>query len=161
MFTKKKKKKKRLLFFDAQLTKVPQSCFFRPTQDIYPRSGQSFSSADLEKGHSCVISSELDCCRALCSGIRGPNIQRPQRLLPHHTNLSCPSLVTRELFFFRIDFKICTACFESLGTVSCCTCDPLTPWEPGRCRRPSDKNLLIVSTSRLADKRRPLVSILV
>lgn len=64
-------------------------------------------------------------------------------------------------FFFRIDFKICTACFESLGTVSCCTCDPLTPWEPGRCRRPSDKNLLIVSTSRLADKRRPLVSILV
>ena len=137
-----------------------QSCFFFfffcPTQDIYPRSGRSlFSSADSEKGHSCFISSELDCCRALCSGIRSTNIQRRRRLLPHHTNLSCPSLVTRELF--RIDFKIFTACFESLGTVSCCTCDPLTPCEPGRCWTSSDKNLLVVSTSWLADKRRPLV----
>ncbi len=62
--------------FDARGTKVVQSCFDQLRHLTKIRSLLSF--AGLEKVIHAFISSRLDCCRALYSGVRRRNIQRLQ-----------------------------------------------------------------------------------
>lgn len=60
------------LSFDAQMTKVLQSCFAQLRQLTKIRS--SLSSGDLENVIHAFISSRLDCCNALYSGISRGNV---------------------------------------------------------------------------------------
>ena len=65
-----------VLSFDAQVTKVLQSCFaqLRQLSKIRP----FLSSADLEKVLHAFIGSRLDYCNALYSGISRRNVRRLQ-----------------------------------------------------------------------------------
>ncbi|KAI2651743.1 tRNA 5-methylaminomethyl-2-thiouridine biosynthesis bifunctional protein MnmC [Labeo rohita] len=67
------------LSFNAQMTEVLQSCFVQLRQLMEIKSFLPF--ADLEKVTHAFISSKLDYCNALYSGISRRNIQRLQ-LLP-------------------------------------------------------------------------------
>ena len=64
------------LSFDSQVTKVVQSCFRQLRQLTRIRS--FLSSTDLEKVVHAFISSRLDYCNALYSGISKGNIRRSQ-----------------------------------------------------------------------------------
>ncbi len=64
------------LSFDVQVTKVVQSCFAQLRQLMKIKSFLSF--ADFEKVIHAFISSRLDYCNALYSGISQRNLQRLQ-----------------------------------------------------------------------------------
>ena len=73
------------LSFDTQVIKVVKSCFAQLRQLTKIRS--FLSSADLEKVIHAFISSRLDYCNALYSGISRRNIQRLQSPWIRH---DCP-----------------------------------------------------------------------
>ena len=148
--------------FDTQVTKVVQSCFAQLRQLTKIRS--FLSSADLEKVIHAFISSRLDYCNALYSGISRRNIQRLQliqnaaaRFLTRTKRCDHITPILAALHWlpvsFRIDFKILLLVFKALnGQAPAYICDLLTPYEPDRHLRSSSRALLMVPKSRLVSK---------
>ncbi len=102
--------------FDDQVTKVVQSCFAQLRQLTKIKLFLSF--ADLEKVIHAFISSRLDYCNALYSGISKRNLQRFQliqnaapRLLTHTKKSDHITPILAALHWlpvsFRIDFVAC------------------------------------------------------
>lgn len=109
------------LSFDAQVTKVVQSCFVQLRQLTKIRT--FLSSADLEKVIHAFISSRLDYCNALYSGISKGNIHSFQLiqntaasfLTRKRSDHITPILPALHWFpvSFRIDFKILLLVFKA------------------------------------------------
>ncbi|KAF7645912.1 hypothetical protein LDENG_00196260 [Lucifuga dentata] len=118
------------LSFDAQVTRVTQSCFFQRRQITKIKSFLNFK--DVEKVIHAFISSRLDYCNALYSGISKRNIHRLQLI---------QNAAARVLTRSRRSDHITPV----LG-------DLLTLYKPDRCLRSSDRNLLVVPKSRLVTK---------
>ena len=150
------------LSFDAQVTKVVQSCFAQLRQLSKVR---SFLSPTLfETVIHAFISSRIDYCNALYSGISKRNILRLQliqntaaRLLTHTRRSDHITPVLAALHWlpvsFRIDFKILLLVFKALnGQAPAYILEMLTPYEPDRSLRSSDRALLMVPKSRLVTK---------
>uniref|UniRef100_A0A667WJC6 Reverse transcriptase domain-containing protein n=1 Tax=Myripristis murdjan TaxID=586833 RepID=A0A667WJC6_9TELE len=147
---------------DAQVTKVVQTCFatLRQLSKIRP----FLSPALLEIIIHALISSRLDYCNALYSGISQHNIHRLQliqnaaaRLLTHTRRSDHITPVLAVLHWlpvsFRIDFKVLLLVFKALnGLAPPYIQDLLTPYEPGRSLRSSGRALLEVPYSRLVSR---------
>ncbi len=140
------------LSFDVQVTKVVQTCFAQLRQLTKIKS--FLSVADLQKVIHAFISSRLDYCNALYSGISQRNLQRLQLIqnaaawlltgIKKRDHIS-PILAALHwlLVSFRIDFKILLLPFKALkGQAPVCICDLLIPNEPDRCLRSSGRALL-------------------
>ncbi len=111
------------LSFDVPVTKVVQSCFAQLRQLTKIKSFLSL--ADLEKVIHAFISSRLDYCKALYSGISKRNLQRLQliqnaaaRLLTRTKKRDHITPILAALHWlpvsFRIDFKIVLLVFKAL-----------------------------------------------
>ena len=130
------------LSFNAQVTKVVQSCFAQLRQLKKIRS--FLSSADLEKVTHAFISSRLADCNALYSGISRQNIQRLQliqnaapRFLSRTKRCDHITPILAALHWlpvsFRIDFKILLLVFKALNESGCLylwSADSLWTWSP-------------------------------
>ncbi len=144
------------------MTKVVQSCFAQLRQLTKIKSFLSL--ADLEKVIHAFISSRLDYCNALYSGISKRNLQRLQliqnaaaRLLTRTKKRDHITPILAGLHWlpvsFRIDFKILLLVFKALKSqASVYICDLLIPYEPDHCLRSSSRALLMVPKSRLVTK---------
>ena len=150
------------LSFDHQVTKVVQCCFIQLRQLAKVR--PFLTTPDLEKVIHAFISSRLDYCNALYSGISKHNIHRLQliqnaaaRLLTRTKRTDHITPVLAALHWlpvrFRIDFKIALFVFKALhGQAPVYICNLLTPYKPDRRLRSNSKALLEVPKSRLVTK---------
>ncbi|KAF7653025.1 hypothetical protein LDENG_00087880, partial [Lucifuga dentata] len=148
------------LSFNAQVTKVIQTCFLQLRQISKIKSLLSFS--DLEKIFYAFISSRLDNCNALYSGISKGNIHQLQlientaaRLLTRSRRSDRISLILAGLHCFpvsfRIDFKVLLIVFKALhGSTPSHMRDRLTCCKPDCCLRSSGKILLVVPRCHVA-----------
>ncbi|KAF7650077.1 hypothetical protein LDENG_00131650, partial [Lucifuga dentata] len=147
------------LSFNAQVTKVVQTCFLQLRLISKVRPFLSFSA--LEKVIHAFITSRLDYCNALYSGISKGNINRLQLIQnaaawlltrSRKSNHITPILAGLHWLpaCFRIDFKILLLVYKALhNQAPIYICDLLTPYEPDCCLRTFGRNLLIVPESRL------------
>ena len=112
------------LSFDTRVTKVVQSCFAQLR--LLTKIRSFLSSADLEKVNHAFISTRLDYCNTLYSGISRRNIQRLQLIQNAAARfLTCtkrcdhitPILAALHWLpvSFRIDFKILLLVFKALN----------------------------------------------
>ncbi len=137
--------------FDAQVTKVLQSCFSQLRQLTKLKS--ILSRSDLDKVIHAFITSRLDYYNALYSGISKRNIQRLQliqnaaaRFLTGTKRSDHITPILAALHWlpvsFRIDFKILLLVFKALnGQAPAYIGDMLNPYEPGRSLRSSSRAL--------------------
>ena len=150
------------LSFDSQVTNVVQSCFGQLRQ--LTRISSFLSSTNLEKVVHAFISSRLDYCNALYSGISKGNIRRLQliqnaaaRLLTGTKSSEHISPTLAALHWlpvsFRMDFKILLLVFKTMnGQGPAYIRDLLLPYEPEHCLRSTGTALLMVLWSRLIIK---------
>ncbi len=150
------------LSFDVQVTKMVQSCFAQLRKLTKIKSFLSL--ADLEKDINAFISSRLDYCNVLYSGISKRNLQRLQliqnaaaRLLTRTKKRDHITPIIAALDWlpvsFRIDFNILLLVFKTLkGQAPVYICDLLILHEPDRCLRSSGRALLMVPKSQLVTK---------
>ncbi|KAF7661531.1 hypothetical protein LDENG_00259890 [Lucifuga dentata] len=150
------------LYFNAQVTKVVWTCFLQVRLISKVRPFLSFS--DLEKVIHTFITSRLDYCNTLYSGISKGNIHRLQliqnaavRLLTRSRRSDHIAPILAGLHWlpvcFRIDFKILLLVFKTLhGQAPIYIGDLLNPYEPDHCLRSSGGNLLTVPVSHLVTK---------
>ena len=142
--------------------RVVQPCFGQLRQ--LTRIHSFLSSTDLEKVVHAFISSRLDYCNALYSGISKGNIRRLQliqnaaaRLLTGTKRSDHISPILATLHWlplsFRIDFKILLLVFKALnGQAPTYIRDLLLPYKPDRCLRSAGTALLMVPRSCLVTK---------
>ncbi|KAF7644272.1 hypothetical protein LDENG_00224820, partial [Lucifuga dentata] len=145
-----------------QVTKVVQIFFLQLRLISKVRPFLSFS--DLEKVIHTFITSRLDYCNTLYSGISKGNIHRLQliqntaaRFLTRSRRrdhiIAILAGLHRLPFCFRIDFKILLLVFKALhGQAPIYIGDLLSPYEPDGCLRFSGRNLLTVPESHLVTK---------
>ena len=150
------------LAFDVQITKVVQSCFLQIRNIAKVK--HFLSRADLEIVIHAFISSRLDYCNSLYSGLSLKAISRLQfiqnaaaRLLTNSRKYDHINPILAELHWlpvkYRIDFKLLLITFKALhGLAPAYIPDLLKPYEPGRCLRSSGRTLLATPTARLVTK---------
>ncbi|KAF7667099.1 hypothetical protein LDENG_00076430, partial [Lucifuga dentata] len=146
------------LSFNVQVTKVVQSCFFQLRLIFKVRPFLSFS--DLEKVIHAFITSRLNYCNALYSGISKGNIHRlhliqnsAARLLTHSRRSDHIQFLQAFTGYQLVLELILLFVFKAIhGQVPIYICDLLTFYEPDCCLRSSDRNLLIVPECRLLPK---------
>ena len=139
-----------------------QSCFAQLRHLTKIRS--FFSSADLEKVIHAFISSRLDNCNTLYSGINRWNIQRLQLIqnaaawfLTRTKRCDHVTPILAALHWlpgsFRVDFKILQLVFKALnGQSPAYLCDLLTLYEPDRCLGSSSRDFLMFQNLNLSLK---------
>ncbi|KAF7661202.1 hypothetical protein LDENG_00266910 [Lucifuga dentata] len=139
-----------------------QSCSFQLRQITKSKTFLTFK--DLEKVIHAFISSSLDHCNALYSGIRKSNIHQLQQvqnaaawLLTGSNRRQYITPVLASLHWvpvhFRINFKILLITFKAyLGLAPSYNCDMLKSYEPARSLRSSGSDLLTIPKSNLKTK---------
>ena len=146
------------LSFSPQITRVVQTCHYqlRNIAKIKP----FLSKIDLEKVIHAFISSRLDFCNSLYSGLCKKSISRLQiiqnsaaRLLTNTKKREHITPILAALHWlpvsFRIDFKILLMTFKAChGLAPTYISALLSPHVSGRCLRSSDMALLKVHPSR-------------
>ena len=152
------------LSFGPQITRVVQTCYFQ-LRNI-ARIKSFLSTADLEKVIHAFISSRLDFCNSIYSGLCKKSISRLQlvqnsaaRLLTNTKKCEHITPILASLHWlpisFRIDFKILLTTFKARqGLAPGYITALLSPVEPGsgRCLRSSGQALLKGHPSRLVTR---------
>ena len=147
------------LSFNNQVTKVVQSCFFQLRNIAKIKSFLSYS--DLEKVIHAFISSRLDYCNSLYSGLNKKTISRLQlvqnaaaRLLTNTRRRDhiTPALASLHWLpvSFRIDFNILLITFKALhGLAPSYIADMSEYHNPGYSLRSANKALLDIPDTKL------------
>ena len=150
------------LTFNPQVTRVVQTCYFQ-LRNI-SRIKSFLSPADLEKVIHAFISSRLDYCNSIYSGLCKKSISRLQlvqnsaaRLLTNAKKREHITPILATLHWlpvtYRIDFKILLLTFKALnGQAPQYVSDMLAPYKPKRPLRSADKALLEAPTAHLIGK---------
>ena len=150
------------LSFDGQVTRVVQACFIQLRNISKIKSFLTFT--DLQTVINALITSRLDYCNSLYSGLSKKVISRLQliqnsaaRLLTNTRRRDHITPVLASLHWlpvsFRIDFKILLTTFKALrGLAPSYISDMLTPYEPVRSLRSSDKGLLTPYKAKLVTR---------
>ena len=155
--------------FNTQVTKVVQSCYFQIRNIAKIKS--FLSHADLETVIHAFISSRLDYCNSVYSGMSKKNISRLQmvqnsaaRLLTNTRKREHITPILATLHWlpvsFRIDFKILLITFKALhGLAPIYITEMLVPYRPVRSLRSADRALLVPpSTHRVTRGDRAFVA---
>ena len=141
------------LSFKAQITKVVQSCFYQLRNISKIKSFLSFT--DLEKVIHAFISSRIDYCNSLYSGLPKKVTSRLQlvqnsaaRLLTNSRRREHITPILASLHWlpvsFRVDFKILLITFKAQhGLAPRYISEMLKPYKPERTLRSADKALLV------------------
>ena len=150
------------LSFIPQITRTVQTCYFQLRNIARVKS--FLSATDLETVIHAFISSRLDFCNSIYSGLCNKAISRLQlvqnsaaRLLTNTRKRDHITPILAALHWLpvsaRIDFKILLMTFKAVnGHAPSYISDMLEPYNPGRCLRSSDQGLLKTPTPNLVKK---------